>query len=195
MNYKGIIFDFFGVISSEVAPFWLIKYFPQEQVSELKEKYVSPADRGDISYEQFIDRLAKTTVLSPEVIKKEWSDLVVIDEEVVAFIKKIKNIYKVGLLSDAPSEFLRGILRVHNLENLFDEIVISSEVNTTKKNKEIYSLILKKMGLDATEVMFVDDNINNIKLAEQLGIRSYKYESTTDLPHLVNELDPNLKKD
>ena len=194
MNYKGIIFDFFGVISSEVAPFWFGKYFLQEQIGELKEKYAPPADRGEISYKQFIDQIARVASASPEDVKKEWDNLVVINENVIAFIKKAKSIYKIGLLSDAPAEFLRGILHAHNLESLFDEIVISSEVRMTKKNKDIYSLILKKMELSATEVIFIDDNVNNIKLAEQLGIKGYEYDSTKDLAHSVDELDPSLKE-
>lgn len=181
MNHKGVIFDFFGVISSEIAPFWFAKYFPQDQIINLKEKYVSPADRGEISYTQLIDELAKAANIAPEKVKKEWDDLVIINEKVVAFIKETKGTHKVGLLSDSPSEFLRSILHKHNLENLFDTIVISSEVNITKKNKDIYSLILKKMGLDPTEVIFIDDNINNIKIAEELGIRGYKYDSTIDI--------------
>src|SRR3989344_234351 len=165
MNYKGIIFDFFGVISSEVAPFWFAKYFLQEQIGELKEKYAPPADRGEISYKQFIDQIARVASASPEDVKKEWDNLVVINENVIAFIKKAKSIYKIGLLSDAPAEFLRGILHAHNLESLFDEIVI-----------------------------FIDDNVNNIKLAEQLGIKGYEYDSTKDLAHSVDELDPSLKE-
>ncbi len=186
MSYKGIIFDFFGVISSEVAPFWFAKYFPQDKIAELKEKYVSPADRGEISYVQLLSQLSQVGNTSPEKVRKELDDLVIINQEVVSFIKEIKETHKVGLLSDAPSEFLKGILHKHDLENLFDEIVISSEVHITKKNKDIYSLILKKMELNVTEVMFVDDNNQNIKLAEELGIKGYVYDSTKDLIHLFD---------
>lgn len=185
MNYKGIIFDFFGVISSEVSPFWLQKHFPQDQVADFEEKYISPVNRGDISYEQLIDQLAQAANLSPENVRKEWSDLVVVNEKAVSFIKEMQGDYKIGLLSDAPAEFLRTILHEYGLENLFDEIVISSEVKITKRDTAIYSLMLERLGLAGSEVVFIDDKLSNIKLAEQLGIKGHVYDSTKDLNQLI----------
>ena len=84
------------------------------------------------------------------------------------------------MLSDAPSEFLRPLLRENVLENLFDAIVISSEVKITKREEEIYKLILNKLEVDPPQAIFVDDNVNNIKIAESLGIKGYLYNAGTD---------------
>ncbi len=180
MNYKAIIFDFFGVISSEVAPFWFKKYFPEDQIDHLKEKYIIPADLGDISYDQFITQIGSLVGISPSDVKKEWKNRVAINNSVVSFIQEVQGSFKIGLLSDAPSEFLRALLRENVLENLFDAIVISSEVKITKRNEEIYKLILNKLEVDPPRAIFVDNDVNNIKIAESLGIKGYLYNADTD---------------
>ena len=83
MKYKVIIFDFFGVISSEVAPFWFEKHFTNSLSLQLKEKYVHPADKGEISESKLFDTLAELISASPTTIRQEWFDLVQINSELI----------------------------------------------------------------------------------------------------------------
>ena len=41
MEKKLIVFDFFGVISSEIAPVWLRKYFNEEDAKRIKAEMQS----------------------------------------------------------------------------------------------------------------------------------------------------------
>ena len=188
MKYKAIFFDFFGVISSEVSVNWFLKNFSQNKINEIKEKYNTPADKGEISYDQMIENLSNASKISFEQIKKDWKDGVVINREIVSKIKELKNCYKIILLSDAPKKYLRDILKEHKLENLFDGIIISGELGFTKKDKKIFKLALDKFGVDSSESLFVDDNDNNIKIAESIGIKSYIYTS-------CSKLEKDFKKD
>ena len=181
MKYKAIIFDFFGVISSEVAPVYFKKYFPEERIYEIKEKYITPADRGDISYDHLMVQLGALVGATADQVRKDWESEVVINEDIVSLIRKMRSRCKVALLSDAPQEFLRAILRKHNLEELFDVVVISSEVKTIKKDKEIYTMVLNKLGINAREAVFIDDNPNNIRIAEEIGIEGYLFLSDREL--------------
>ena len=48
MPYKAIVFDFFGVICSEVAPQWLLHHLEtEEKARAIKTEIVGAADRGD----------------------------------------------------------------------------------------------------------------------------------------------------
>lgn len=55
--------------------------------------------------------------------------------------------------------------------DLFDAVVISSEVGLRKPDERIFRHALGLLGLDAAECVFIDDIAHNVRAAEALGIR------------------------
>ena len=49
---KVILFDFFGVISSEVSPIFFKRYFNEEEALEIKEEIMSKGDKGELNEEE-----------------------------------------------------------------------------------------------------------------------------------------------
>ena len=49
---KVILFDFFGVISSEVSPIWFKRYFNEVEALEIKEEIMSKGDKGELNEEE-----------------------------------------------------------------------------------------------------------------------------------------------
>src|SRR5688572_13701952 len=125
-----ILFDFFGVICSEISPFWLQRYFPSEEANGLKATIVAAADCGELTEDGLFAELGARASVSPGQVRREWQGYVRIDSGMVAYIEGLRKneSRRIGLLSNSPSRFLRDILRDHDLERLFDDIVISSEV-------------------------------------------------------------------
>ena len=146
-NIKLIIFDFFGVLSSEVAPFWLERYFDKETAKEIKSKIVSQVDSGELTEDELNLKLAELANVSAETVKREWKELVKINNKLVSFIKELKKEYTIALLSNASDTFLRRILDENELNSIFDVIMISSEEKITKPNIEIYENLLKKVNV------------------------------------------------
>ena len=62
-----------------------------------------------------------------------------------------------------------------------DGIIISAEINMIKPNKNFYEYILNKYKIKSNELLFLDDNINNIEEANKLGISTIKVNKDTDL--------------
>ena len=83
MNYKVIIFDFFGVISSEVAPFWFEKHFAKEEAISLKHEHARPADLGEITDEEYFQKMSGLVSKTPETIRNEWLELATINTDVL----------------------------------------------------------------------------------------------------------------
>ena len=183
-KYGTIIFDFFGVISSEVAPVWLRRYFSEKDIVELRKTYIEPADRGDISENQLFDVLSKISSLPPERIRDEWLALAIVRVDMVEFIKKLSGKYKLAILSDTPSLFFREIISENKLEKLFDKIIVSSEIHATKENLDTYKIVLKELDALPKETIFIDDNPANVGRARSLGIEG-----------LVFSNQPKLEKD
>lgn len=177
LNYRGIIFDFFGVISSEVASTWIAKNIEDEKKQNLAYQYLYSGDKGDISYNELLEGFFNLTAIPQKRINKEWRELAIINTELIKKIQKLKITHKIALCSDAPSEFLRSILKDNNLESLFNIINISSEQGTTKKEIHIFKDTLDKLGLSASQVVFIDDNNKNIDIAKSIGIKSYGYKT------------------
>ena len=53
--------------------------------------------------------------------------------------------------------------------------LISADEGVIKPGEEIYRRCLKKFGLKAEECFFTDDSADNIRTAEDLGIRGHVF--------------------
>lgn len=183
---KVIIFDFFDVIRTDAFKVWL-----KANGYTLDGEFLSAVqsvDRGDITTDEFLAILGHLTGKSAAVIFDGMEGDVSINTDILSLIERLKGTYKIGLLSNSPSAFLRGILKEHDLERYFDTIVISSEVGFIKPNPEIFHHILSKMNVMPAEALFIDDTNRNVEGAERVGITSLLYK---DVPTLERDLRAN----
>jgi len=74
---------------------------------------------------------------------------------------------RLGLLSNA-TYFGRWFTRHCGLEDLYDTIVISSEVGLVKPDPRIYHLICQRLGVQPVECVYIGDGADN----ELVGARS-----------------------
>lgn len=179
-----VLIDFFGVVSSEVAVVWFKKRFPEEEARRIQYEMYQPLDLGQSTEQEIYTKMSKLTGESVEEIKDELYSLAHINTEVVDWIRKARQHHQVILCSNASSSFLRFILKKNDIEDLFDEIFISSEIGITKPDKAYFEYVLEKLRLSPEQTIFFDDNPANVAAAENCGIRSYKFSSITDLPQV-----------
>jgi len=185
MRPKAIIFDCFGVIVTESGKMWFEKHAPGEASDQLRLEYCRKEDAGEISAEEFFGLLATLNATSAAAVQKEWEETALPNADVVAYIRELKETYKTALCTNAASAFLRGLLARHELSPLFYDIIVSSEVRLIKPGPEIFTLTLSRLGVGASEAIFIDDNPANVAAAEALGIRSLVYR---DLPSLKRDM-------
>lgn len=181
MNTTLLVFDFFGVICSEIAPFWLPRHFSPSQAVEVKSTLVHKADLGEITQAEMFQALSALTNISPETIESEWLELVRIDDAMVALVEELRTRYRVALLTNAPSAFVREILLQHNLSTLFEATVVSSEVGYAKPDRRIYEHLLTHVGVSPGEALMIDDNPVNIAGAQSIGMSGRTFTSYEDL--------------
>jgi HAD superfamily hydrolase (TIGR01509 family) len=184
--FKVIIFDFFDVIRTDAFKVWLKANGYTLEGAFLNA--VQSVDRGDITTDEFLAILTHLTGKSAAVIFDGMEADASINTDVLFLIERLKHTYKIGLLSNAPSAFLRGILKEHDLEKYFDTIVISSEVGFIKPTPEIFNHILSKMDATPAEALFIDDTSKNVDGATAVGITSLLYK---DVPTLEHDLRTN----
>ncbi len=101
-----------------------------------------------------------------------------VDDELVKVIKALRKTYKTGLLSNAWLDARDALtMKYPHLMNSFDVSIFSAEVGLVKPDPAMYNLILEKLGVAAQEAVFVDDFIENIVGAEQLGLHAIRFVS------------------
>lgn len=181
MPYKALLIDFFGVVCSEVAPYWLAKHFSVKRAAEIKMSLIRSADVGTITQAAMFEQLSELSNIPAEQIERNFEGLVQLNRDVIDFVAAARRFLKIGLVTNSPSPFVRGILDRHRLGILFDAIVISSEIRTAKPDRQIYDVIIAKLDVSPAEVVFVDDNPVNVEKAVELGMGGVVFESLDNL--------------
>ena len=188
---KVILFDFFGVISSEVSPIFFKRYFNEEEAKIVKEEIMSKGDKGELNEEEVYELIASRMNMTPLKIKEDFDELIKINFELVEYIKELKKEYRVYLLSNAMSSFLRRILDKYNLYELFNEVYISSEIKLIKPYEEFFNYVINKENIDSSNAIMIDDNKENIDGALSCNLNGIIY---TDVKDLKEKLTYFLKK-
>ncbi|SRR6266702_3618751 len=174
---KAVIFDFFDVIRTDAYKSWLAVNNISHEGPYFDASYQQ--DMGNITVEQFLQRLSNLT--GRRVTRKELDASAKVDYAVLDIVKSLRKNYKLALLSNAPSAVIREILAEHQLEQYFDEVVVSSEVGMVKPSAEIFGYTLGQLGVDTTEALFVDDNEKHTEAAESLGVQTIHFLSAGQL--------------
>ena len=100
----------------------------------------------------------------------------IIDQELVQSIRRLRARYKTGLLCNAFSD-LRYWISEWKIDDAFDHMPISAEVNLMKPDLAIYSLAAKHLGITPQEAIFIDDVAANIQGAQQVGMHGIQFTS------------------
>lgn len=183
-----VIFDFFDVFRTDAYKSWLATNGIAREGDYFEAS--RRQDMGEITVDQFLEELSR--LQGRTVTLEEVEANASLDNEVVTIAEQLKKNYRTALLSNAPSAFIRGILTEYDLERLFDEIIISSEVGMVKPSAEIFELTLRKLGADGLETVFIDDNETHVRAAEKLGIRGVQFISAAQLREDLSRLDLKL---
>jgi epoxide hydrolase-like predicted phosphatase len=175
---KVIAFDFGGVI--ELSDFNLVeKACEHLGVSKLEwnqeyKKYNHLLNVESQSFEvvycmvasKFSDKKETEDYISHLI--KESRDRHWTNDDLIKFIRTLKGKYKIALLSNYP-KILRQKLVDLNLIDLFDEVIISSEVGCQKPQPEIFFVLFNKFGVKPREVVFIDDTPRSLEGAREIG--------------------------
>jgi epoxide hydrolase-like predicted phosphatase len=176
-----IVFDFFGVICSEIAPFVLPKYMSKEQAIAYKATIVREADTGTITQDEMFRQLSEIAHVPPEKLHEEFWSYVNIDPDMVALIEDLRSRHRVALLTNALTPFFRQIAAKYDLERLFEIILVSSEERLAKPDPAFYRLMIERLGVKPYECLFIDDNPENLDGAAVAGMQTLLFESAGKL--------------
>ncbi|MFA4887348.1 MAG: HAD family phosphatase [Candidatus Nanoarchaeia archaeon] len=194
---KVIIFDYFGVFAKPGTFDALIedtaqKYeVDEDKFRSLRRKLWDKARVSEISEKEFWETLVKEIRLpiSSEQLKKEWYGSFSPIQETFELAERLKKNYKVALISNTILEWFTYWKKKYDLEDVFDAIFVSYELKVAKPGKEIFLIALKKLKVKAEECVFIDDKLENLETAKELGMEIIQFKDTTKVKKRLKELN------
>lgn len=188
MAIKNIIFDLGGVIMNidfkltenafAALGFTDFKqHMTQFHITPFFEQY----ETGKIDDAAFIKGVQQIAgkALSDQQVVDAWNALLLdFPPAHIALLEKIKNEYRIFLLSNTNSlhyEAFQQTLQAQTgkkLEDLFEKTYYSHTAHLRKPHASIYQLLLDENKLLPAETLFIDDTASNFSGAEALGIQT-----------------------
>jgi len=189
--HRALLVDWGGVLTSDVFAGFKI-FCEQEGIDPMRVRDLFAADPrgrealveleiGEIDERQFEVRLAALLELDeervPGLVDRVFGSIVA--EEAIFEALRIAraNGIRTGLLSNSW-----GIERYPHdlLPELFDAVVISGQEGVRKPDQAIYEVAIERLGVPASEIVFVDDLPGNLKPARELGMTTVHHTSAAD---------------
>lgn len=110
------------------------------------------------------------------------------DQELVSFIRSLKQDFKTGLLSNAWMGTREMLRDKYACLDAFDISVFSYEVGMVKPDPRIYRLILGRFKVEPDNAIFVDDFVENVNAASMLGIHAIQFKSRDQVIQDIKQL-------
>lgn len=181
MKRELIIFDFFGVLCSEIAPVWFEQRYEKNIAAQLKSRFFSDADLGNITMSELFEKMSVELNYDVDVLKSEMYALIRINLEMFSYIEELRNKYEIVLLSNAPLEFLDDILDKYELRKYFDKIFISCHMRVAKPDIKAYLNCIESYPPGFEKIYMIDDNPKNLEHISAIGIEPILFCSNQDV--------------
>ncbi len=190
MKVENIIFDFGGVLVDWNPRYLYRDYFQEE--SEM-ENFLHTVCTDEWNIEQDRGRsLAEGTCLLQEQFPEfhsliqlyydKWEVMLHGDiSETVSLLYQLKEKFNVYGLTNWSAETITIAYERFPFFGEFNGIVVSGEEKMIKPDKRLYHLLLDRYNLKAGNTIFIDDNLNNVKAAEELGMNAIHFKSPDQL--------------
>ena len=189
---KYIFIDMYGVIIEESKGYFIpytYEHFHEpdyERITKVfrEDKLFGKAQAGELSSHEF---LAALGYHDPEAAMKDYlENYLTLDTGFRAFAEKAGKKYKLVLLSNDVSEWSKYLTAFHGIDRYFHDKIVSGDVGVKKPDPGIFSLAVSRLGCRAEDCLFVDNSVNNLNAAAELGIQTVlfnrdgvEYEGTT----------------
>lgn len=175
---KLIAFDFVGVLVNE-------RDIELTDVENKLERMFGP-NLNDSDYlieaRKLIEKDSIIMNTTESLIEKLYK---VKDRDILKKIKEKHPDVKIIIATNHLS-FVRNFIGESFDVDYLDDLIISAEIHKIKPNVDFYKYLLDKYKINSKELLFIDDNKENVDSAKNIGISTIKVEKDTDI---IQEID------
>jgi len=181
---KALIFDNNGVLTktegdgiNKMAELFGVSH---DEYNEVWKEYAKPLDDGGLTSEEFLMKVINYFGKEVEIdsLREIYYDCYDRDDEMHETVKNLRDKFEVALLSNFGDSFdkFEEKWRTHETikpENMF----VSVKLGMRKPHRDIYEHALSKLGLEPHEAVFIDDRLENIEAAKDLGMHGIHFSN------------------
>lgn len=200
---QAVIFDFGDVLYKTPDRSWMRRWqsFLNLHSDPIVEALITNPEgtpfmddlmTGKMKAEDLYEMLAKRWHVSPFIINTIRRGLMSsrrLNIELRDFLASLRPQYQTAILSNASSDARRSFTDVYHLDRCVDTMVISAEEGIAKPDARLYEICLERLGISAAQALFLDDKLENIEAARQLGMRAVQFHNN---PQALAELRAEL---
>lgn len=188
-NIRNIIFDLGGVLYN------IDQQLSMEAIRQLglndlnsflleagKEQLFERFDCGELTPQEFRQGLRSLSGLNPgdEQIDAAWNAMLLdFPAYRIDLLEGLQGQYRLFLLSNTNAihyphyqHYMQETFGFDSLDHFFEKTYLSHMVGMRKPDAEVFELILKENALEPTETLFVDDTLEHVLGARQVGLKA-----------------------
>lgn len=140
------------------------------------------ASTGTISYDEWVATLRATMgwdeATTDAFMEDHWDTFIGDpNPELAAYFTSLRPRYKTAFLSNSMVGAREREQAARGFEDMADLIVYSHEAGVNKPDPRIYAIACERLGVQPGEVIFLDDNLENIASANDFGIHAILFHN------------------
>ena len=102
-------------------------------------------------------------------------DRIQLYEGVTKTLNKLKDNFRLILITNAHRKTLNIKLEKYDLNPYFEKMICAHELHYVKENIQLWYMLKSRFKLDYTKTLLIEDTINNIKVGLSAGISQAVY--------------------
>jgi len=160
---------------------------------DLPEDEILPCFAGSLLEELLIGRISEDAYLIQVVTREEWQVEVARLKAVIRhnfhrqvrgsvdLLMALASTYELALLSDHAVEWVSYITSIHPFLEVFSQTFFSCDLKRTKRDPRTFVHVLEALSISPTQCLFIDDNPENVQVAQSVGIPSLRFLNADQL--------------
>jgi epoxide hydrolase-like predicted phosphatase len=205
---RAVLVDFGGVLYRTPTPAWLprLQKFLDRlwrsdsrkngillmlRASPRESQHVMDIMTGRIAEQAVWDELARAWRIHPALLSKLRESAYSprrLNVELLDFLGRLRPRYRTAILTNAGTDFRQTFSRVFELETAVDQLIVSAEEGLAKPDPEIFRLSASRLGVLPEEAVMIDDLLENVRGAEQAGLRAILFHNTAQVIQELGKL-------
>jgi len=117
-----------------------------------------------------------------------YDSVLIPSESMFPLVERISESHRLALVSNTSEPHWKSAQRFLPFSSSLDPVIVSYEVGVMKPEEAFYDVLLSRSGVEAENILFVDDLAENIAAAQEVGMIGHQFTSQSDLEQALAEL-------
>jgi 2-haloacid dehalogenase len=188
-SIEAVVFDIGGVLFENIQEFFLPDLarrhgLDPQQLLQLGYRHGGAWGLGRATEVDYWQGILTDAGLSRDLLPDlaaETATYVRPIQETWDLVRALPPGLRLGILSNTTAEWVRRLRSVEDWAGRFDPVLLSYELGLCKPDSAVFALLLQRLELPGSRVLFVDDREENLVAAAAHGIQGHLFLSAPDL--------------